>query len=66
MIDETLKNLWETKDSIAKEYGYDLDTLVSYLQSKSNSRRGDVFQSVETNHAESGKGGCLARPPHTT
>ena len=52
MIDQTLKNLWETKDSIAKEHGYDLEALVSYLQFKSRSRDGNVFQDVKTKDAE--------------
>ena len=52
MIDQTLKDLRETKDSIAKEHSYDLDALVSYLQSKSRSRDGNVFQAVQTKDAE--------------
>ena len=35
MIDNTLKELWETKDQIAKEHDYDLDRLVESLRRKS-------------------------------
>ncbi len=52
MIDQTLKDLWNTKDNIAKEYGYDLDALVLYLQSRSRSRDGNVFQGVQVKDAE--------------
>ena len=52
MIDLTLKDLWETKDSIAKEHRYDLDALVLYLQSKSRSRDSKTFEAVQTKDAE--------------
>lgn len=52
MIDQTLKDLWETKDNIAKEHSYDLDALVTYLQTKSRSRDGKVFQGVQKKDAE--------------
>nr|VFK64678.1 MAG: hypothetical protein BECKUNK1418G_GA0071005_104920 [Candidatus Kentron sp. UNK]VFK71176.1 MAG: hypothetical protein BECKUNK1418H_GA0071006_105320 [Candidatus Kentron sp. UNK] len=35
MTDEILWELWQIKDSIAKENDYSLDALVSYLRSKS-------------------------------
>ena len=54
MIDKILEDLWESKDNIAKEHGYDLDILVSYLQSKSRSRDGGVFQGFQTKDAEQG------------
>lgn len=54
MIDQTLKDLWKIKDNIAKEHGYDLDALVSYLQSKSRSRDSNVLRGVQTKDAESG------------
>ena len=34
MSDEIIKELWQIKDSIAREHGYDIDALVSHLQSK--------------------------------
>ena len=52
MIDQTFKDLWKTKDNIAKEHGYDLDALVSYLQSKSRSRDSNVLRGVQTKDAE--------------
>jgi hypothetical protein len=54
MIDQTLNDLWETKDNIAKEHAYDLDALVLYLRSKSRSRDGDVLQGAQTKDAEHG------------
>ena len=32
MPDEIIKELWEIKDSIAREHGYDIDRLVAYLR----------------------------------
>ncbi len=32
MVDEILKELWEAKDSIAKDYGNDLDALAAFLK----------------------------------
>lgn len=34
MADEIMKELWEIKDGIAREHGYDLDALVAHLQAK--------------------------------
>lgn len=34
MVDEILKELWEIKDSIAKEHGNDLDALASFLKTR--------------------------------
>lgn len=34
MADEIIKELWEIKDDIAHEHGYNLDSLVAYLRSK--------------------------------
>jgi len=34
MSDEIIKELWQIKDSIAREYGYDIEALVAHLQSK--------------------------------
>ena len=34
MTDEIIKELWQIKDSIAREHGYDLDRLAADLQSK--------------------------------
>ena len=40
MTDEVLKELWATKDSIAKEHGYNIDELAEYFLQKQSSRRG--------------------------
>ena len=34
MTDQIIRELWYVKDKIAQDHGYDLDTLVAYLQSK--------------------------------
>ncbi len=34
MSDEIIKELWQIKDSIAQEHGYDIEALVAYLQTK--------------------------------
>jgi uncharacterized protein (UPF0335 family) len=34
MADEIIEELWEIKDGIAKEYGYDVKALVAYLKTK--------------------------------
>ena len=34
MPDEIIKELWQIKDSIAREHGYDIDALVAHLQTK--------------------------------
>ena len=32
MSDEIIKELWQIKDSIAREHGYDIEALVAHLQ----------------------------------
>ena len=34
MPDEIIKELWQIKDSIAREHGYDIEALVAHLQTK--------------------------------
>lgn len=34
MPDEIIEELWQTKDHMAQEYGYDVDTFVAHLQSR--------------------------------
>lgn len=34
MSDAIIKELWQIKDSIAREHGYDIETLVGYLKTK--------------------------------
>ena len=47
MTDEVLKELWNTKDSIAKEYGYSIDALAEYYLKKQASRHGNFHQGKE-------------------
>jgi hypothetical protein len=34
MPDEIIKELWQIKDSIAREHGYNIEALVAHLQTK--------------------------------
>ena len=38
MTDEVLKELWDTKDRIAKEHGYSIDGLAEYYIKKSQAK----------------------------
>ncbi len=38
MTDEILQELWNTKDNIAKEHGYDIDDLAAYYLHKQTTR----------------------------
>ncbi len=37
MSDEIIVELWQIKDSIAQEHGYDIEALVAYFQTKKRS-----------------------------
>ena len=39
MADEIIKELYEIKDTMARECGYDLDNLLAYLQTKRGDQR---------------------------
>lgn len=43
MTDEIIKELWEIKDNIAKEYGYNIDALVTYFQEQGNAKGRQVI-----------------------
>ncbi len=34
MSDEIIEDIWQIKDSIARQHGYDIETLVAHLQTK--------------------------------
>ena len=38
MPDEIIKELWQIKDDIAREHGYDIRALVAHLQSKKRAK----------------------------
>lgn len=40
MTDEVLKELWATKDNIAKEHSYNIDELAAHFLRKQSLRRG--------------------------
>ena len=37
MSDQIIEELWQIKDSIAREHGYDIESLAAYLQTKQRS-----------------------------
>ena len=39
MSDEVIKELWQIKDSIAREHGHDVRRLATYLQSRERAPR---------------------------
>jgi hypothetical protein len=47
MADEIIRELWQIKDDIAREYGYDLDALVAHLRS-CESRSGRTIVDLES------------------
>ena len=38
MPDEVMQELWQSKDRIAREHGYEMDALVAHLQGKERQR----------------------------
>ena len=54
MTDEVLKELWATKDNIAKGHGYNIDGLVEYFLRKQSSRRGRFRRDERDLKAEEG------------
>ena len=43
MKNEVLEELWQSKDAVAKEYGYDIDKLVRGLRKKEESEKARVI-----------------------
>jgi len=54
MTDEILKELWNTKDNIAKEHDYNIDALAEYYLKKQTVRYGSFSQNVGENNTEQG------------
>jgi len=52
MTDEVLTELWNTKDSIAKEHGYKIDGLAQYYLKKQTTRHGPFHQKEKAKKAE--------------
>jgi len=44
MVDAIIKELWQIKDDIAREHGYDIDALVAHLQRR---RKASAQQAVD-------------------
>ena len=64
MPDEIIKELWQIKDSIAREHGYDIDALVAYLQAKKRREGqrvvdlGSLKETAGTQHPARSKMNC--------
>ena len=54
MPDEIIKELWQIKDSIAREHGYDIRVLVAYLQAKPRPKGQKVIDLSARKAAETG------------
>lgn len=54
MTDDVLKELWNIKDNIAKEHGYNIDGLAEYYLKKQASRHGRFHREMSRNKAEQG------------
>jgi len=54
MTDEVIKELWTTKDNVAKEHGYSIDRLAEYFFQKQSARRGRSYQDGQGMNAEQG------------
>ncbi|MES9901380.1 MAG: hypothetical protein ABW168_01705 [Sedimenticola sp.] len=54
MADDVLKELWDTKDNIAKEHGYSIEGLAEYYLRKQTVRHGRFHQEKKTKKAEHG------------
>jgi len=52
MINKTQKELWDIKDDMAKEFGYDMEKLVKYLGFKAKTGKKDISYIPEQTEAE--------------
>ena len=59
MRNEVLEELWQSKDAVAKEYGYDIDRLVSGLREKEKSEKVRVIDLSTEHREEKGRGRCI-------
>ena len=48
MPDEVMQELWQSKDRIAREHGYEMDALVAHLQGKERQRGPQVVDPSAT------------------
>ena len=55
MSDEIIKELWQIKDSIAQEHGYDIEALVAHLQTKKRTK-GQKVVGLSTLKENAGQG----------
>lgn len=60
MSDEIIKELWQIKDSIAQEHGYDIEVLVAHLQTKKRSEDQQVvdLRALKETAGQDASGDC--------
>jgi hypothetical protein len=65
MSDEIIKELWQIKDSIAREYEYDLEALVAHLQTKKRSEGQRIvdLRAIKGAAEQGAAGDALPRTP---
>jgi hypothetical protein len=65
MSDEIIKELWQIKDSIVQEHGYDLEALVAHLQAKKRSEGQRVvdLRAIRGAAEQGAAGDALPRAP---
>jgi hypothetical protein len=65
MSDEIIKELWQIKDSIAQEHGYDLEALVAHLQTKKRSEGQRIvdLRAIKGAAEQGAAGDALPRTP---
>ena len=56
MTDEIIRELWDTKDSIARDHGYDVEALVAYLRVKERQEGREVVD-LGASRRGAGQGG---------
>ena len=65
MSDEIIEELWQIKDSIAREHDYDIESLVAHLQTKQRSADQQVVDlSTLKRTAAQGAPGSPDKPRH--
>ncbi len=65
MSDQIIEELWQIKDSIAREHDYDIESLVAHLQTKQRSADQQVVDlSALKRTADQGAPGSPDKPRH--
>ena len=62
MPDEIIQELWQIKDSMAREYKYDIDMLVAHLQTRQRTAGQRIVDLRAMKEAGEGAGSAKPRP----